>query len=138
MAGQSIGNLKSWSLNDTEIAYNLEKDAKTTSSTEASEWKLYVPKIMPLITKDYPKETTVVLSSAMFANEKSCKPVVQKSIKERNYIVATRPDNCSFAHAYKTHDMKLEVEVLHENLDNLRITNTIDNSTSSSNASKKG
>lgn len=130
MAGQSIGgNIKPWSLNKTEIAYNLEKTAKTTSSTEAAEWKLYVPKIMPLITMALPKETTVQLTSSMFVNEKSCKPVVQSAIKERNYLKATRPANCSFAHARKKHGIKLEVEVLHQNLDNLRITNTIDQST---------
>lgn len=130
MAGQSVGgNIVAWSLNKTEIAYNLEKDAKTTSSTEAAEWKLHVPKIMPLIPRDFPKEKTVGLSSSMFVNEKSCKPVIQSSIKERNYLKATRPANCSFRYARKKHNIQLEVEVLHVNLDNLRITNTIDNST---------
>ena len=130
MAGQSVGgNIKPWSINKTEIAYNLEKDAKTTSSTEAAEWKLNVPKIMPMIAVGFPKETNVQLSSAMFINEKSCKPVIQSSIKERNYLKATRPANCSFRYARKKHGIQLEVEVLHINLDNLRITNTIDNST---------
>ena len=46
----------------------------------------------------------------------------------RNYIKATRPANCSFKYPRKPYDMQVEVEVLHNNPDNLRITNTIDNS----------
>jgi hypothetical protein len=129
MAGSSSGtNIKAWSLSDTEIAYNLEETATTLTSTEAEEWKLYVPKIMPLMEKELPKENKLTLSSTMFVNEKSCKPVIQKQVKERNYLKASRPANCSFAYAYKKHDMQVEVEVLHSNLDNLRIANTIDKS----------
>lgn len=129
MAGSSNGtNLESWSLNKTEIGYNLEKTASSYGDTEAAEWKLYVPKIMPLIDMGIPKETTVQLSSAIFINEKSCKPTVQSTIKSRNWLKGTRPANCSFRYQYKKHGIQIEVEVLHENLDNLRITNTIDQS----------
>lgn len=129
MAGQSTGsNIKGWSLNKTEIAYNLEKTASTRGDTEAAEWKLFVPKLMPLITKGIPRETVEPLSSAMFLNAPDCKPTVQASVKSRNYVVASRPANCSFAYRHKTHDMQIEVEVLHNNPDNLRITNTIDKS----------
>ena len=56
MAGSSTGsNLERWHLNKTEIAYNLEKTAQTYGDTEAASWKLYVPKIMPLITMGIPK-----------------------------------------------------------------------------------
>ncbi len=129
MAGSSIGsNIEGWSLNKTEIAYNLEKTAATHGDTEASQWKLNVPKIIPLIPVGLPKETVAQLSSSIFINDKACKPVVQKSIKTRNYLVATRPANCSFKFQHKKHGIQLEVEILHENLDNLRITNTIDQS----------
>ena len=129
MAGSSTGsNLERWYLNKTEIAYNLEKTAQSYGDTEAASWKLYVPKIMPLITMGIPKESTEQLSSSMFINEKSCKPTIQSTIKTRNYILATRPANCSFRYQFKKHGIQLEVEVLHQNLDNLRITNTIDNS----------
>lgn len=130
MVGESVGsNIKRWNLGKTEIAYNLEKTATTTSSTEAPEWKLYIPKIMPMITMGLPKETTVQLPASPFINDKGCKPVINSTIKSRNYLLASRPANCSFAYARKRHGIELEVEVLHENLDNLRITNTIDNST---------
>ena len=129
MAGQSIGtNIKPWSLGKTEIAYSMEKNNRTYGQTEDAEWKLFVPKIMPLITKGDPKETTFSMRPSIYINESSCKPVVQTSIKVRNYIKATRPANCSFRYPRKPYDMQVEVEVLHENPDNLRITNTIDNS----------
>ena len=129
MAGQSIGsNIKPWSLGKTEIAYSMEKNRQTYGRTEDPEWKLYVPKIMPLITKGDPKETTFSLRSSIFVNEASCKPVIQTSVKVRNYIKASRPANCSFKYPRKPYDMQVEVEVLHNNPDNLRITNTIDNS----------
>ena len=58
MAGSSSGsNIESWHLNKTEIAYNLEATASTQGDTEAAQWKLNVPKIMPLIAVGSPKET---------------------------------------------------------------------------------
>ena len=128
MAGSSEANnnLVQWQLSDTEIAFNLEKTAKTRSSSQAEEWKLYVPKIMPLIEMGLPKETNCQLSTTGFINEKSCRPIIQSSIKERNYLLARRPANCSFVQPSKWHGMKIEVEVLNQNPDNLRITNHID------------
>lgn len=128
MAGSPNGtNIKEWYLSDLEIAFNLEKTPTTRSSSQAEEWKIYVPKIMPLIEKGLPKEFPLTLTDSMFINEASCKPVVQKKIEYRNYLMATRPANCAFCYEYKKHDMKFEVEVLHVNLDNLRVTNHIDN-----------
>ena len=128
MAGFSTAddNLVSWELSDTEIAFNLEKTAKTRSSSQAEEWKLFVPKIMPLLQMGLPKETVCPLDSTGFINEKSCRPVIQRSIKECNYVLARRPANCSFVQPTKWHGMKIEVEVLNKNPDNLRITNHID------------
>lgn len=130
MAGQSTGtNLSSWHVTDTEIGYNLEKDDITKGDTQAEEWKLYVAKIMPLIEKDHPKDTPTTLQvSSLFLNVKDCWPTINTLIYSRNYVVASRPANCSFTYPCKMHNMQLEVEVLHSNLDNLRITNTIDNS----------
>lgn len=129
MAGSSIGtNIKRWYLSDLEICFNLEETPDTYSSTEAALWKLFVPKIMPLMEMGLPKETPVQLSDSLFINDKACKPSINSVIYQRNYLKATRPDNCSFAYELKFHTMKLEVEVLHVNLDNLRITNHIDNS----------
>lgn len=128
MAGSPNGtNIKEWYLSDLEIAFNLEETEATRSSSEAPEWKLYVPKIMPLIEKGLPKDLPLSLTDSMFINEQSCKPVVQKKIFYRNYLMAYRPDNCAFCYEFKKHDMKLEVEILHVNLDNLRVTNHIDN-----------
>lgn len=129
MAGSSIGgNLERWHLSDTERAFNLEETPTSISHTESPLWKLYVPKLMPLMTKGCPKTTPVTLTDTMFINDKPCKPVVQKQIYQRNWLEAGRPANCSFAYPWKPHDMPLEVEVLNKNLENLRITNTTDNS----------
>lgn len=129
MAGQSIGtNIKPWSLGKTEIAYSMEKTPNTYGRTEDAEWMLYVPKIMPLIDKGIPTEKSYNLRPSLFVNEASCKPVIQTTIKTRNYIKAGRPANCSFKYPRKPYSMQVEVEVLHNNPDNLRITNTIDNS----------
>ena len=131
MAGQQgESNIQSWHLNKCEIAYNLEKTAATVGDTEAPEWKLYVPKIMPLIEKGLPQEKPLSISiQGMFWNAEECKVTVQPTIEQRNYLKATRHDNCSFAFAYKHHDIQLEVEILHDNPSNLRVTNHIDNST---------
>lgn len=129
MASSSIvSNIQPWSLGEREVAYNLEKTAKTRGLTEAKVWQLYVPKLIPRITKGLPKETVCALSKAPFINAADCKPVVQSSCKQRNYIEVKRPDNHAFTYKYKTHDMLLQVDVLHQDPDNLRISDVVDNS----------
>lgn len=130
MASSShVTNNQSWNLNETEVAYNLEKTATTRGLTEADEWQVFIPKLMPLMILGLPKEKTETLLSTLFVNEASCKPVVQKTIKSQNYIKVKRPNNRSFTYKYKTHNMELEVDVLHGNMDNIRISNNVDNST---------
>lgn len=130
MAGSSgeNGNLEQWSLSDTERAINLEISPATKTHTESAIWKLYVPKLMPLIPQGTPKETPCTLADSMFINDPACRPVVQQRIMSRNWLNASRPANASFQYPYKYHGMALEVEVLNRNPNNLRITNTTDNS----------
>lgn len=130
MASSShVTNTSAWRVNEIEVGYNLEKTAKTAGLTEEKTWKVFIPKILPLIMLDIPKDTPESLSASVFINAKDCKPTVQPMIKTRNYVMVTRPANRSFTYKYKTHGMELEVDVLHGNLDNLRISNNVDKST---------
>lgn len=117
-----------WSMNEVEIAYNLEKTPSTRGKTEDPVWKLNIPKIMPLIPIACWVDSKDSLSKSIFANAPDCMPVVQQIITVRNYIEVTRPRNCSFTYKYKPHRMKVEVNALYKNIDDIRITNTIDES----------
>lgn len=117
-----------WSMNETEIGYNLEKTPKIRGLTEAKVWKLNIPKLMPLIPVACWKDTKDKLSKSIFANAPDCMPVIQTTITTRNYIEVTRPRNCSFTYKFKPHRMRVEVNAMYRNIDDLRITNTIDES----------
>lgn len=117
-----------WSMNETEKAYNLEITEDTKSPTEDEEWKLNIPKVMPLIGIACWKDIPTGLPSSIYANAPDCRPVVQATIITQNYIKVKRPRNCSFTYRYKCHRMQVEVNALYKNIDEIRITNTIDNS----------
>lgn len=130
MAGQQMSsNLDSWHLNTREVAYNLQRNDTTYGLTSSSVWKIYVPKIMPLIPKSYPRETVVNLQvHSMFLNTSDCMPSIHTTIRSRNYLEASKADHCEFNLPYKKHNTEFEIEVLHNNPNNLRITNNVDSS----------
>lgn len=119
---------KPWAINDRELGYNLEKTPKSFGRTQDLRWKIYVPKIMPLIPMDVPKEVKETMDDSVFLNAKACKPSLQKTIITQNYITVNRPPNRAFKYAWKKHGMKLEIEVSYRNIDLLRVDNTVDNS----------
>ena len=121
---------KAWTINDREIAFNLEKTPATKGRTQDPIWKLNIPKLMPMIPVACPKTTKEKLDKSIFINAKECRPSIQEIIDTVNYLEADRPPNRAFIYAYKTHGMKLEIELPHRNMDEHRIDNTIDNSVS--------
>ena len=128
---------KKWQLNETEIGYNLEDRPNAFGKTEQALWKIHIPRLRPLIPIGLPKETRESLPQTLFANERSCRPVVQSSITLRNYLEVIRPDNCSFVYKWKPHLMLVEVDVLRCNMDKLRINHMTDNSVPTNGSGKK-
>lgn len=116
--------IKEWQLNKQEVGYNVEAGSGHYSAG-ASTWKIYIAKLMPMVTKGYAKLTTIKLDSSLFSNASGCMPVSQSTIHSQNYITVSRGEY-SFSNPYKNHNMQVEIEVLNDNMDNLRVTNYID------------
>lgn len=121
-------NTKTWTVNDREIAFNLQKPTSAKGRTSELKWLVNIPKLMPMIPVAEPKETKHSLDKTIFCNAKECMPTIKKQITTINYLTANRPPNRAFKFALKSHGMKMEVELPFRNMDDRRIDNTIDNS----------
>lgn len=130
MSNLTTTNSESWKLSNYEIGYNVERGTshRYCGRTNSGNWDLYIPKIMPLITQGTRKITTVTLDSSIFINNQNCKPIVSRYISSQNFITVPKHPKASFVNKYKKHGIKVEVEVLNANVDNMRITDTYDES----------
>lgn len=119
---------KPWSVNETEIAYNLEKTVNSYGRTQNAKWKINIPKLMPLIPIAPPKDVKEPLPRSIFCNAAECMPSIQSQIVVQNYLIVDRPPNRSFRYAWKKHGMKHEVNIQFRNIDKINVENTLDNS----------
>lgn len=130
MANHILRNAEPWHINNQETAYNVESSGGHggCGSTRSGSWRVYIPKIMPLISMGTARRSRVSIDTSILVNASSCRPTLNRIISELNYIMADKPSSVGFANPWKGHGMKLEVEVLHNNVDNIRVTNVFDNS----------
>lgn len=130
MSNLTTVNSESWNLSNYEIGYNVERGTSHNycGLTGSRNWNLYIPKIMPLITHGTCKTKTVALNSSIFINNKDCKPTVSRSVISQNFITVPKHPKATFENKYKKHGIKVEIEVLNDNVDNMRITDTYDES----------
>lgn len=129
MGSHILRNSEPWHLNTKEIAYNIEDGNGHThcGDPKSHTWKIYVPKIMPLIPMGTAKDSRVIIDSSILINARTCRPTINRIISSHNYILADKPGSVGFGGKYKDQGMEIEIEVLHDNVDNLRITNVYDN-----------
>lgn len=130
MANHILRNVEPWHLNNQESAYNVESSSGHSGcgSTRSGSWRVYIPKIMPLITMGTARRSRVSIDTSILVNASGCRPTLNRIVSELNYIMADKPASVGFANKWKKHGMPLEVEVLHSNVDNIRVTNVYDNS----------
>lgn len=121
----NISNLKEWSLSGKELAYY----APTSGPTSASSLQLFIPKIFATKSRGIPKiSSPSSLNSSCLLNDSSCKPAVSKTYRTQNYLTVKKHDNSEFELPWFHAGDQLYVEVMHNNIDTLRVTNYIDNS----------
>lgn len=130
MAVLTTENSEQWHVNRTEIGYNIEQGASHSycGRTASRTWDLYIPKIMPLISMGTRKVSSVSLNSSILANSSECKPTINGTVKTQNFINVPKHPKAKFAQRWKMHGIEVEVEILNHNVDNMRITDTYDNS----------
>jgi hypothetical protein len=118
-------NMEYWKIEPEEKAYY----APVMGLANLTPLQLYIPKIMPLITKGVPKTTKSNLRATCFVNDSACKPVVASSITTQNFKSVPRYDNQVFARSYLKQNALIVLEVCNGNADDMHITTKVDRST---------
>lgn len=121
--GFTPDNIKEWNLNNYEIAKTCEK-----ANTKPASFKLYIPKLMPLITYGKPIQTKQFISSSIFANSDECKPATSTTITTQNFKTLQMADNERFSKTTLPYNSEVQIEVKDNNPDSMFIASKIDNS----------
>ena len=114
-----MGNLSSWSLGTTEIG----KSCGYNSLANSKNFKVYIAKILPLISFGSPATTTTALSKNCFCNATACKPSVASSVISRNYIEIPIEDGSNMYAAANGRELK--IGVVNGNVDKMYITSRL-------------
>lgn len=115
-------NNKEWKMGTEEVA----KFSEPTSATGASQFRMYIPKLMPLVSFGNPLQVPVVLNPTIFINDPSCKPAPSQQIVTQNYITIPRTLRGSFKLIKIGQGQEIKVEVLNGNEDTIRLKNDVD------------
>lgn len=116
-------NIQEWKLNDYEIAKTCE-----TVKSESGKFKLFIPKLMPLINYGKPTKTKQYISSSIFANADECKPSISTTVTTQNFRTLCMLDNDEFSKTLIPSDTEIQIEIKNGNPDSMYITSKIDNS----------
>ena len=111
-----MSNLTSWKLGTTEIG-------KSCGSNSGSKFRVYIAKILPLISFGSPSAKSVTLNKGCFCNANACKPSISSNVSTRNYIEIPLADNTHIHSA--TNGKLLKIEVLSGNIDKMYIVSKI-------------
>jgi hypothetical protein len=117
-------NIDDWGLGQNELSYY----APSEGASNESSLRLYIPKIIPLIPFDVPRQVVATISKSFLLNADQCKPSIASTVRTQNYLTVERYDNDNFKYPLLSHGAQLIVEVLNNNVDTLRVTNKIDQS----------
>ena len=109
-----MGNLVSWKLGTTEIGKSCGYNNPSSRF-----FRVYVPKILPLIQFGTPTTKSVGLNRSCFCNSTSCKPSVSPNVISRNYLDIPLADNANIS--CTTNDDSLKIEIFNGNVDKMYV-----------------
>lgn len=115
-------SLKKWNITDDPIAYYVAKRGNANSNT----LPLYIPVIMPLITKSVMLDSSKTINRSCFKNATQCMPSLASTIKTRNYMEVKRSNKESFNNPYLHYGDKLQLSVDRSDENRLTVTNNLD------------
>lgn len=118
--------LGTWNLSTEEIGYYV---GKSDARTDGSSFKVYIPKILPMIKRGTAQIHTEPLSVSGIINDIGCKLETNSSVKTRNYLEVTASDNINFKRPVFKNGAKVKIAFVSGNIDNGKLMNTIDSST---------
>ncbi len=114
-----------WSLNEEEVGYYIGKDKIDAKS---SQFKIFIPKILPTEELGKEKEQKEFISSACFCNASDCMPKVGSTVTTSNYILLSPQDNSGFKNPLLKPNAKVVVKCVGKSLDQLYLSNEKDES----------
>lgn len=120
-------NLKKWNIDEDPIAFYAGKKGLTS----ADSFPLYIPVLMPLITKGIKKTSSKTINKSCFANAKNCMPSIASTIKYRNYMNIERKSNEKFSKKYLHYNDKIRLNSNRSDENQLTVSNDLDPSTDS-------
>lgn len=110
-----MSNQQKWSLDSLEIG-------KSCGINIGKVYKVYVAKILPLVTFGKPKSKIVALSKNCFINANDCKPSISTKVKIINYIKIPLSASATLKSSTKIkHGTSLKISVKHSNPDELTV-----------------
>lgn len=121
---QSLSSDK-WALGTEEVGYYVGKDETSTSS---SSYKVYIPKIIPLINQGIAKDTNESLSRSCFKNAAACMVTPKNTVTTANYVIVSTQNNQGFVRPVLKMNARLQIKVANKSLDQLYVTNLSDQS----------
>ena len=120
-------NVTKWAIHDSE---NAKYCTAPYGSSSAGSFQLYIPTLMPLIPGPAnPTQVIGSLSSSCFLNDQTCMPSVARTIRTQNYKTVPRFENRTFRRSVFYQGANIMVEVHNFNVDDMSVTNKIDEST---------
>ena len=130
-----MGNSTNWVLGTTELA----KSCGNNSTGNGKTFRVFIPKVQPLMSFGSPSSVSVALNRNCFCNAANCKPSISTSITTSNFIEAPvngydnalsvayevydEPVRIKSVHATlaASHGQSLKVSALNGNVDNLQV-----------------
>ena len=117
--------LNTWSLSTEEIGYYV---GRGNAETSASSFKVYIPKILPLLRQGTAQVRKEPIETSMILNDSQCGVKGSSYVKTRNYIEIPAADNVNFKRPVFKNGAKIRISFTAGNVDSGKITNTIDSS----------
>ena len=107
-----MGNTTKWALDTTETG-------KSCGPNEGNTFKVYVAKVLPLVSFAKPKVKTVAIRKTCYINAPKCKPSISAKVKTRNYLTLPLSTNANIDCA--KHGTKLKITVQNKNVDKMYV-----------------
>ena len=109
-----MANHKKWSIGPFEVA-------KSVGKNSGQKFKVYIGKVMPLISFGKPKKKIVQIKKSCFVNATKCKPSIASKVTIANYMTVPVANTSTMRKSVK-HGTKLTVTVANGSVNQLSVT----------------
>jgi hypothetical protein len=120
-----VHGLEDYKINPFEYGF-----LTTSSHYTSGSFRLYIPKLMPLMSLGQPSITNWIFNNNIFLNDADCKPTTGQKITTQNFITVGRHHNRDFGfksdkYGYIGSGTRFVVHVMDENIRDMRISDVI-------------